>query len=448
MYGTPHLASTPGGRRLRSARVSVFALYATAGFLVGTWSGVIPVVSRVARVSPGMLGVLIVISSVGIIAGAQVGGRVQQRSGSIGLCIGGLSLAAFGAVAVGISGDAGVLCCAFTIFTFGMGLNDVGMNMQAVLVERAYRRPIMAAFHAFFSLGGAAGAVVILVTGWAGWGGLAQLALGAVVAVAVVCASGRGLLRNVEQPSALQDAGGAASVAASPRPSAAALLDDGVRIGPAGWPDLGEEPVAPEEPRAPRVPMTRTAWLLGLGALLLMCTEGVAVDWSALQLAHAFPAEAAVAAFGYGVFAVAMTIGRLVVDRVAAAVGPVAVVRAGSLIGAAGLIVIVVSPSIWVALIGWAALGLGLCGGVPQIFTAAGNQPSSAIVLSRVLTLGYVGIFGGPAVIGMLAQATSVTLAMVAPVFLLLAAAGIAGAVRRHPQRVPGPATRATPAVE
>lgn len=444
MFDTIHSVQSPSAGRLRTARVSVFALYATAGFLVGTWSGVIPAVAHAARVSPGVLGVVIVISSVGIIAGAQVGGRIQQRSGSIGLCVGGLALAAFGAAAVGVSGDAGVLCIAFTIFTFGMGLNDVGMNMQAVLVERAYRRPIMAAFHAFFALGGALGAAAVLGTARLGWGALPQLSLGAVAAVIAVCCVAGGLLRRAEEPRAAVDARSAASTPAPPRSSAAAeLLDDGVVVGPQGWPDLRADtlPTQRRVPR-PRVRMTRVAWTLGLTALLLMCTEGVAIDWSALQLTQAFHAMAGVSAFGYGAFAVSMMVGRLLVDRLAAVVGPATVVRAGSLLGALGLVVVVVSPSLWVTIAGWAMLGLGLCAGVPQVFTAAGNQPHAAIVLSRVLTLGYVGIFAGPALIGLFAQATSVTFAMVVPVGLLLVAVVLAGALRRVP-KIGVPARRA-----
>ena len=444
MYGTirvPRAARLPrptASARLRAARVGVFALYATAGLLVGVWSGSIPLVAHRAGVTPGVLGVLVLVSSAGIVAGANVGGRVQQRSGSIGLCICGLGLAGFGAFVVGFSGDAWLLCCAFTIFAFGMGLNDVGMNMQAVLVERAYRRPIMAAFHAFFSLGGAVGALTILVTVGLRWTVPGQLTFAGAVAVALVALAAPALVRKAEEPPGPQDA---ATEPATPVASAGA--GDDIVLGPTGWPEYRRdtEPEPPRRARAPRVPMTRVAWLLGICALALMCTEGVAIDWSALQLTQAFGAAAGVSAFGYGVFAVAMTGGRLVVDRVAARVGPAAVLRAGALLGAAGLVVVVVSPSIWLALAGWGALGLGLCGGVPQVFTAAGNQQHSAVVLSRVLTLGYVGIFGGPALIGLFAQATSVTLAMLLPLVLLLVAV-LAGGVLRSARGVTTSAPR------
>ncbi|MGN6128527.1 MAG: MFS transporter [Humibacter sp.] len=420
---------TGSNRRRRQARLSVFAVFATAGFLVGVWSGVIPQVAQRTHVSAGLLGILILISSIGIVAGAQLGGRLQTRMGSAGLCLTGLGTAAFGAFVMGQSGDAAVLCAAMTVFTFGMGLNDVGMNLQAVTVEREYRRPIMAAFHAFFSLGGGLGALAVLGAATIGWSAPVVLLVAALIAAVSVSVASGWLVRPAEEHRPV-------AVVASRHPSSNALPR--VATGPAGWPD--EEYATPRsevKPRRPRVRMTRVAWMLGLCALVLMFAEGVATDWSALQLTQAFGAAAGASAFGYAVFAVTMTGGRLVVDRVAAAVGPVAVVRGGSLIAAGGLGVILVSPSIWLTLAGWAALGAGLCGCVPQVFTAAGAQPDAGVVLSRVLTLGYVGIFGGPALIGLLAGATSVTVALVAPFVLLLVPVWLAGAVRR-PARAAG----------
>ncbi|HWD61248.1 MAG TPA: MFS transporter [Humibacter sp.] len=435
MYDTLHSATprptAAAERTLRAERAAVFALFATAGLLIGVWAATIPAVSHRADVSPAELGVLILISSIGIVVGAQLGGRLQARHGSIGLCLGGLVTAAFGAWVMGQSGDAVVLCIAMTIFSFGMGLNDVGMNMQAVLVERAYRRPIMAAFHAFFSLGGVVGALLVLALASAGWDDRAQLLLTAVVVAASVSVACRWLVRTPVRP-----APGDAPGAAGEQAGRASDASQRVPTGPAGWPDeeyaeTASEPASgPGSRRAP-VRMTRVAWMLGLSALVLMFTEGVATDWSGLQLTQAFGAAAGVSAFGYAAFCVTMTGGRLLVDRVVAVVGPVAVVRIGSVVAAVGLATVVFSPSIWVTLAGWAILGVGLCGCVPQIFSAAGNQPGSGVVLSRVITLGYVGIFGGPAVIGWLAGATNVTVALVVPFVLLAVPAVLASVVRR-----------------
>lgn len=416
-------------RRMRHARVAVLAVFATAGFLVGMWSGTIPLVASRAGLSAGGLGIVILISSVGIVGGAQVGGRVQRRAGGILLCIAGLATASFGMLAMAFAGDGVVLTFAMTVFSFGMGLNDVGMNLQAVVVERAYGRPIMSAFHAFFSLGGALGASIVLGTALLGWTARPQLALGAVLCTVAVCVAAGWLVRPEQEAAGGPDA--AASAAARARASAPSAAHD-VVVGPAGWPEFVVDAVVPE-PERPRVRVrwTRLTWMLGAAALLLMFTEGVATDWSALQLTQAFGAAAGVSAFGYGAFSVAMTGGRLVVDRVVAAIGPVAVVRGGAVLGALGLFAVLTAPDLWVALGGWTLLGAGLCGCVPQVFSAAGNQPHAALVLSRVLTLGYVGIFGGPALIGLVAGATGVTIALLAPFCALVLAAVLADAVRR-----------------
>jgi hypothetical protein len=82
------------------------------------------------------------------------------------------------------------------------------------------------------------------------------------------------------------------------------------------------------------------------------------------------------------------------------------------------------------ALVGWAILGLGLCGGVPQVFTAAGNLPGgSGKALSRVVGTGYVAILAGPGVIGWLADQLSLNTALLLPLCGVFVCACAAAAV-------------------
>ncbi|WP_416566170.1 hypothetical protein [Nocardia testacea] len=74
---------------------------------------------------------------------------------------------------------------------------------------------------------------------------------------------------------------------------------------------------------------------------------------------EAFQATDTLAALAYGAFAVTMTIGRLVADRIGAAVGAVAVVRYGSILAASGMVVVIFSDLIGLTILGWAILGLG-----------------------------------------------------------------------------------------
>lgn len=163
-------------------------------------------------------------------------------------------------------------------------------------------------------------------------------------------------------------------------------------------------------------------------AFALLMAEGVVGDWSALQMREGVGADAATAALAFGAFSVTMTLGRLLADRVSGRFGPVAVVRWGTLLAAAGFTLVVVSPWIPLTLAGWALCGIGLSGGVPQVFTAAGNLGSTtaATDMSRVFGVGYIGLLAGPVIIGWLTKLVPLTAAMLVPLFAMVLCAWFA----------------------
>lgn len=252
----------------------------------------------------------------------------------------------------------------------GNGALDVAMNDQAVIVERAYRRPIMSAFHAFWSIGGAAGALFGAGTQSLG------LSLSTSVLLAAAVAAIVGVL-SITMMLPVSFGAPAASTTTEPTTEPAAAVDS----TPAGS-GIG-----------------RRVFAFGLLAFLLMMAEGVANDWAALHAVEHLLQPTTRAALAYATFAVAMTIGRLTVDRIAHRFGPAFVVRYGSVAAAIGITTLMVSPAFWLTVLGWAIFGLGLSGVVPQLFTAAGNiSPTrQSIILSRVVGAGYVGQLAGPA---------------------------------------------------
>src|SRR5205814_2616493 len=81
----------------------------------------------------------------------------------------------------------------------------------------------------------------------------------------------------------------------------------------------------------------RSLWVLGLLAFCCLLAEGAAADWSAVYLHGPLGAGAGTAALGFTAFSVAMTVSRLLGDRLTLRAGPVRVVRAGALLATAGL---------------------------------------------------------------------------------------------------------------
>jgi MFS family permease len=365
----------------RAARVATWAFFGLNGFAVGMWFVHIPSVEQATRISHSTLGLLLVALGCAAFVGMQVAGPLADRFGQRKLVPAAGVLCGLALVGPGFARTWWALGLTLVVFGFTNGAIDVLMNSHAVIVERAYRRPIMAAFHAVWSVGGAIASAVGAVALRSGVSTAAALGGCGALCVVVSLVAGRFLIEDTE-------------VHTSARP-----------VG------RGATPV-------------RLVLLLGGLAFALMLGEGVANDWSALEFRDVLGTSASTAAFAYGSFATAMTVGRFLTDRVAALVGPAAIVRYGAGLAAVGLAVAAASPWVPLGLVGWALFGMGLAGGVPQLFSAAGNLDprSSGVLMARVVGLGYVGLLAGPAMIGGLSRWMPLNVTFLAPLALCVLA--------------------------
>ena len=141
----------------------------------------------------------------------------------------------------------------------------------------------------------------------------------------------------------------------------------------------------------------------------------------------------AYAGWGYTIFSIAMTVCRLTGDRVVQALGSFRIILFGGLCAAAGLAVAVLAPSWLVALIGFGMVGLGASNIVPVLFSAAGRQTAMPpnLAIAAITFLGYTGGLLGPAVIGFVAHAASLSVALLGVAVLLLVVAASARIVTR-----------------
>ncbi|MET9616402.1 MFS transporter [Kitasatospora indigofera] len=391
-------------RSLPAARLSTFGFFALNGFLMGIWVVHIPAVEARAGVSHAVLGWLLLLLGGGAFAGMRATGPLTDRFGARTVVPATAGLCSAALVLPGLATGPFALAAALLVFGFGIGCLDVSMNTHAVQVERGYRRPVMSAFHAVYSVGGVLAALAGARTLSWGWSPAATLAGVSLLGLLMAALAAPALL--------------------PPDPAPARDGGDGGDGGP-GHPAAGSRRRTPSR-----------IWALAALALMLMLSEGVANDWSVLALRDVLGAPAATAAFAYGAFSTAMTLGRLAGDRVAGRFGPVAVVRYGSAVAAAGLTTAALAGSVPLALAGWTLFGIGLSGGVPQLFSAAGHadRDHAGANVSRVAGLGYLGMLAGPAVIGPLTRVMPLNLAFFLPVALCVTAACAASLLR------PGPA--------
>lgn len=396
------------------------ACFCLFGVVLAVWITRIPAIKARLRLSDGVLGIALFAIPAGLLLVTLVVGRLVDRFGSArvtrvaGVCMP-LSL-----IPPALAGGLAPLMVALFVFGTSAGALDVGMNANGVLVERARGRPVMTSLHAGYSIGALVGAVLGGLFAGAGIGPLPTFLVVGLPSAAVAVASGRWLI--TEQ---------AAQRADDPRqPDDPCRPDDpAAAVDPAGIQQragLGDQAPPPRRgrPLRPRVLIL----LLGTVGLCGLLVEGAAADWSAVYLRDNLGTSAGFAAAGFAAFALAMTAGRLLGDRLAARLGPARLIRVSGLVAAAGLAGGLISDTPVGSVLGFAVLGAGLACIAPQVFLAGGSadpaRPGHG--LARVVGMSYLGMVSGPVLIGAAATLVGLRVALGIPVLLALCVAALA----------------------
>jgi MFS family permease len=383
---------------LRGARwaASVFLLY---GIILGTWTSRIPAIKAHLQLSDARLSFGLLSFAGGAIVGMQVAGWLVDRLGARAVLMPAVFLDAAALVAPAYANSLWLLVVALLVFGVLHGTLNVAMNVNAVQVQQALGRPIISSCHAIYSIGGFVGAATGGLFAYEAAGARATfVSVGVVVAVAAVA---------VTRSMPMAPAGAA--------PAGAALREAG---GPA-----------------------RVSGVAFLGVLAFCCLvgEGAAADWSAVYLRDSLGTSAGYAASAYACFAVMMTAGRLVGDRLVLRYGAADVARAGGTLAAVGLALCLLVSAPVAGVVGFGCLGAGLSSIAPQVFAAAGNRnPGHAgAAIGRVAGLGFIGFVVGPVVIGAVASLVGLAWALVLPAVLAGFVALSAGALRASAISVP-----------
>lgn len=367
----------------------MLAYFVILGLAEGIWIARIPTIMEQLHLADDVLGAYLLVGPAGLVLVMPLAGRLTDRFGSgwlirpTGLYVALLPLALWTAQTL-----AAVIG---SVLAFGIagGFLSVALNAQGVRVERGYGRPLMASFYASYSLGGLAGALLGGLLVWRQAGLLSALDSIVLACVAAAIIAGYRLL---------------------PEPAGMRPGLTRARPGPAP----GSAPLR--------------LVVLGLLALCCVITEGAVAIWSGVYLRDILHTPGWFAAAGFAGFSLAMAAGRLSGDRLAARYGPAGLLRRCGLLAVAGLVSALGTHQAWLAVAGFAACGGGLSCTMPQLFSAAGradpDHPGRAV--ARVGGLGYLGLVGGPALIGGCASLAGLTAALCIPVVLALCVIGFA----------------------
>lgn len=402
------MTTTSRPARSRAWRNAVFVTFALNGFGMSAWVARIPSVRDHLDITVAQVGILIFGVSAGSVIGLilashivhWLGGRQSIR---LALIVAGAALAGAGFGTTALS-SFGVVLGALVLYGFCSSICDVAMNVEGAAVERTTGRTIMPLFHASWSLGTVLGAGIGSAAAFAGIEPVWHL--GAI-----------GLLLIVATPIVVRFIPDAEHLKQDGSPAAPLTFRDRMAI----W----------LEPRT---------LLIGLIVLGMAFTEGSANDWLALAMVDDRGVDNGQGALLFGVFTVSMTIGRIVGGPLIDRFGRVVALRASGAAAAVGLAVVILVPSIPIAVAGIVLWGIGASLGFPMGMSAAGDDPTRAAArVSAVATIGYVAFLVGPPLIGFVGDRVGVLNALWIVMALILLAVFAAPAARERAGRFARP---------
>ena len=369
-----HAPFVPGRLEQMSTRIAFFI----AGFGLAAWAPLVPYAKARAGLDEATLGLLLLCLGAGSILAMPISGLLATRFGCRRVLVVGTILICLSLPLLATASTLPLLIATLFMFGAGLGAVDSTVNLQAVIVERASGRHMMSGFHGLFSVGGIAGA--------AGVSALLALGLSPLWAIAAVIVL-----------------------------ILAALAKAAPHLLPYGSESSGPAFAVPHG----------VVLFIGVLCFIVFLAEGAMLDWSAVFLTTEKNLGEAYAGLGYAAFALTMTVGRLLGDTIVRRLGARRVIILGGLFAALGMALATLAPNWELSLLGYALVGVGCSNIVPVLYTAVGKQTvmPESIAVPAITTLGYAGILAGPAAIGFIAHASSLSLAFLLITALLLGVA-------------------------
>lgn len=378
-------------------RNAVFLAFLLNGAVFASFASRVPDIKATLGLSPGELGVTLLAASLGSVMGLPVSGSFVHRFGAARTLVGAALVQTAGLLTLGYAvsvAESRPLAMVGLFFAgIGTGVYDVGMNFEGASVERLMGRSIMPHFHASFSAGTVAAAL-----------------LGA-------------LLSRLEVPVFGHLAGALALLV----PITLALVRRFLPRTAEVDPESGE---ATTRPSMGHAWFERRTLLVGVVVFAAAFTEGVANDWLGVAMADGHGLANWLGVLAFAVFLTAMTAGRLLGTRLLDTRGRIPVLRALFVAAAVGCVLVVYGHPV-VAFIGAAIWGVGASLGFPVGMSAASDEPERAAArLSVVSTIGYTAFIGGPPLLGFLGDHVGVLHSLLIVGALALVALAVVPAVR------------------
>lgn len=337
-------------------------VFASLNILTGTWVLYLPHIKTKFALNDGQIGLALFCLALGLLISIPFIPYFNKkigvgRSTKLGVLLYALS---FNLPLIAPSYLA--LCSSLLLTGVLSGFTDVSMNALVSTIEKKDSKHFMSAAHGFFSLGGFIGA------------GLGSIFISLITnpAMHMMLVSAFIILSNW-------------------------LLSkyyDGI-----------EEEVTSKVGNENRLKNIRPLLGLSVVAFIIMFNEGSVEHWSNLYLFDVVQVPENQAGLGFIAFSLCMTIGRFLGDGISKQIGALNIITGGSAIALIGYMLIV-SANLYLSVVGFGILGLGLSVVIPELFRLAGNTKGvpASVGISVVSGIGFAGFLIGPVLLGFISN--------------------------------------------
>jgi MFS family permease len=144
-------------------RIALSAFFFLSGFCFSSWASRIPTIKANLDINEAELGTLLLVMPLSQFAGLPLSGWLVSKFDSRGPLAVAFLVHLVLLVMIAHAKSIFIMAAVLFAFAFFSRIFNIAMNTQSVVLSKAYSKPINGSFHALWSLGGIAGAIITTI---------------------------------------------------------------------------------------------------------------------------------------------------------------------------------------------------------------------------------------------------------------------------------------------
>jgi len=341
-------------------RIALSTYFFLSGICFATWASRIPTIKSFFNFNEAELGTILLAMPISSMIGLPISGWLVSKFDSRFPLIVAFIFFSISLTLIGFATTPFLLVVAVCLFSFCMRIINISINTQSITLQKMFEKRVVGAFHGLWSTGGliAVGFSTLMVKMHVSI--QKHLLIVSIVTLIVALITYKYTIKNDKSSS------GNKLILGKPDP-----------------------------------------FIMYLGILIFFgaICEGGMFDWSGVYFKDIVKED--VFTYGYLIFISTMAFSRFFSDKLVNQVGLQKTYILSSVLISIGMLIAILFPNFWSALLGFCLVGFGTAAIFPTTMSLAGKSKkySPGMAISIITTYGIFGMLLGPPLIGYLAHA-------------------------------------------